>query len=84
MVESDEEQLEVLKNWWKENGTINCYCHSVGFFGFLDFKHGMKKLRTLVKMRQRFINRFLIKCAEYKEKDQAFLIEWEIKRRVWE
>ena len=38
MVESDEEQLEVLKNWWKENGQSIVIGIAVVFVGFFGFK----------------------------------------------
>ena len=60
MVESDEEQLEVLKNWWKENGQSIVIAIALAFFGIFGLQAWNEKLRTLVKMRQRFINRFLI------------------------
>ncbi len=38
MIESDEEQLEVLKNWWKENGTSLLVAVALGFFGIFGYK----------------------------------------------
>ena len=37
MVESDEEQLEVLKNWWKENGQSIVIAVVLGFYNGNEF-----------------------------------------------
>ena len=46
MVESDEEQLEVLKNWWKENGQSIVIAIALAFFGYFGFKSWEAKIKS--------------------------------------
>ena len=46
MVESDEEQLEVLKNWWKENGRSIVIAIALAFFGFFGFQSWETKIKS--------------------------------------
>ena len=46
MVESDEEQLEVLKDWWKENGKSIVIAIALSFFGFFGFKEWNEKIKS--------------------------------------
>ena len=46
MVESDEEQLEVLKNWWKDNGQSIVIAIVLGVFGFFGFQSWEAKIKS--------------------------------------
>mgnify|MGYP002004665342 FL=1 len=46
MVESDEEQLEVLKNWWKENGQSIVIAIALGFLGIFGFQAWNEKVKN--------------------------------------
>ncbi len=46
MVESDEEQLEVLKNWWKENGQSIFIAIVLAFLGIFGFQAWNGKIKS--------------------------------------
>ena len=46
MVESDEEQLEVLKNWWKDNAQSIVIAIALAFFGFFGFQSWETKIKS--------------------------------------
>ena len=46
MIESDEEQLEVLKDWWKENGQSIVIAIALTFLGFFGFQSWEKKVKS--------------------------------------
>ena len=71
MVESDEEQLEVLKNWWKENGQSIVIAIALAFFGFFGFKSWETKIKSSGEDASAIYHSFQSKFARTEKKDDA-------------
>ncbi len=72
MVESDEEQLEVLKNWWKENGQSIVIAIVLGFIGIFGFQAWNEKVKNTAENASEIYQQILdLNARETKEKDEA-------------
>ncbi|MEC8299748.1 MAG: tetratricopeptide repeat protein [Pseudomonadota bacterium] len=72
MVESDEEQLEVLKNWWKENGQSIVIAIALAFFGIFGLQAWNEKVKNTGENASAIYQQILdLNVQSTKEKDQA-------------
>ena len=72
MVESDEEQLEVLKNWWKENGQSIVIAIALAFFGYFGFKSWEAKIKSAGEEASAIYQQLLdLNLKETEKKDDA-------------
>ena len=72
LVESDEEQLEVLKNWWKENGQSIVIAIALGFLGIFGFQAWNEKVKNTAENASAIYQQILdLNVQEIKEKDEA-------------
>ena len=72
LVESDEEQLEVLKNWWKENGQSIVIAIVVGFIGIFGFQAWNEKVKSTSENASEIYQQILdLNARETKENDEA-------------
>ena len=72
MVESDEEQLEVLKNWWKENGQSIVIAIALAFFGIFGFQAWNEKAKSNGENASAIYQQMLdLNVQEIKKNDEA-------------
>ncbi|MFL2503841.1 MAG: YfgM family protein [Candidatus Azotimanducaceae bacterium] len=72
MVESDEEQLEVVKNWWKENGQSIVIAVALAFFGFFGFQSWETKIKSSGENASSIYQQLLdLNLQETEKKDDA-------------
>ena len=72
MVESDEEQLEVVKNWWKENGQSIVIAIALAFFGFFGFQSWETKIKSSGENASSIYQQLLdLNLQETEKKDDA-------------
>ena len=72
MVESDEEQLEVVKNWWKENGQSIVIAVALAFFGFFGFQLWDEKIKSSGENASAIYQQLLdLNLKETEKKDDA-------------
>ena len=75
MVESDEEQLEVLKNWWKENGQSIVIAIVLAFFGIFGLQAWNEKVKNTAENASEIYQQILdLNVQRQKKKIKQFLI----------